>query len=214
MRHRSAQPATVRGIPLPDAAEAPALDLSSALQRRRTCRRFGGQSLRLAALATILGQVRGRDGVAPALCPDHLVCHVFAMRVGGLTPGVYRHDPAGHRLALLRACDANALEEELVSILIGQPYVRGSAAAVLLSGELDRVVAEQARPAAFAAWLIGAGALAQRLLVTATALQVQSFVSAALDEAHVRESTAGESGHAAFPAHLVAFGGAEHDIEP
>ena len=87
-------------------------------------------------------------------------------------------------------------------------------AAVLLSGELDRLVAEQARPVAFASWLIAAGALAQRLLVTAQVLGVESFVSAAIDEARVRESTAGESGRAVFPAHLVAFGGAEEGGEP
>ncbi len=189
----------LRALPLPRAL--PATPLDALLARRRTVRAFGGRALALDDLAFVLGHGLGSALGAP---PAHLVCHLIVLRADGIAPGVYEYRPGAHALRPVRAGAAAALEAELIGLLAGQRYAAGSAVAVLLAGDLDRVVAERRHPAALRTWLIGLGALAQRLILLGQACGADSFLSAAIDEARARALTG--SGPGVVPFHQVAFG--------
>jgi hypothetical protein len=221
--HRSSVPATVhRGeraeaepvrsgaivLPTPDAL--PATPLDELLHRRRTCRQFDGRPLDRGTLSFVLAHAFEGGNV-----PEYLTVHVLAMRVDGIPSGVYRYLRVPHGLELVRACGPERLEQQVVEMLIGQTYVIGSGAGLLMSGDLDALVARYAAPSALRTWLVRLGALAQRMILLGHARGVQSFLSAAiLDDAAAR-CTAGSVGGAIVPMHQVVFGhgdAGEHDF--
>ncbi|RFU43274.1 SagB/ThcOx family dehydrogenase [Actinomadura logoneensis] len=92
-----------RYLPLPPSAES-RMELGEAVRRRRSVRAFTGASVDLPRLAALLraggghtrhptarGVPRRSPPSGGALYPVDL--HVAALRIGGLDPGIYLHDP-------------------------------------------------------------------------------------------------------------------------
>jgi hypothetical protein len=194
---------------LPTTRERPKLDIEACLQRRRTCREFSGATLELGTLATLLA-----DASSSAPLPEQLVMHLLVMRVTGLQPGVYRVEPNALALAQLRDGSTEQIEAQLVRTLIGQPYVIGSAVAVLLSARLDALIAARPAESTLRAYLIEIGMLAQRLLLCGHAFELDSFLSAAILEHEARALTMGDIDGSMSPIHLVAFGRSVRRCEP
>jgi hypothetical protein len=172
----------------------PEIDVQAALHRRRTCREFAGTPLDLGTLETLLS--RATDG---SPLPSRLAIHLVVMRVIGLESGIYRYLPDTHAITPVHHEHTEQLEAQLVRTLIGQPYVVGTAVAVLMSGNPIE--------SSLRAWLIEIGMLAQRLLLAGHAFELDSFLSAAILEHEARALTAGDIDASMSPIHLVAFGG-------
>jgi hypothetical protein len=131
---------------------------------------------------------------------------VLALRVDGVPSGVYRYARAPHRLELARAEGAGRLEQEMTEMLIGQTYVAGSAAGLLISGDLDALITARPHPSALRGWLVRVGMLAQRLILLGHAGGVQSFLSAAILSEAASRCTAGAVSGAIVPVHQVVLG--------
>jgi hypothetical protein len=196
------KPISTQPRPLPAPLELPELALEATLHRRRTCREFAGTPLEIGTLATLLARA-----TRCARLPPQLAVHLVVMRVAGLEPGVYRHLPDEHAIVPLHHASTEQLEAQLVRTLIGQPYVIGTAVAVLMSGQLDALITERPADSTLRAWLIEVGMLGQRLLLAGHALQIDSFLSAAILEHEARALTVGDIDASMSPIHLVAFGG-------
>jgi len=111
-RGKSAVPPTIITPPAP-AHDGP-MSLEKALSKRRSIRAFRDEALTLAEVGQLLWATQGisdSDGrrTAPsagALFP--LEVYAVVGRVGGHAPGVYRHQPRDHTLALVSAGDRRA----------------------------------------------------------------------------------------------------------
>ncbi|HVH97817.1 MAG TPA: nitroreductase family protein [Enhygromyxa sp.] len=189
--------------PLPSPNELPERPLEAILQRRRTCREFAGTPVELLTLASLLAHATGS-----AALPEQVFLHLLVMRVTGLEPGVYRYSPCDHAIALVSRASDEQVEAQLVRTLIGQPYARGAAVALLLSARVEALVATRPTDAALRGCLVEIGMLAQRLLLSGHAIELDSFLSAAILEHEARTLTMGDIDASMSPMHLVAFGAA------
>jgi len=202
-------------VPLPQPEPLPAKLLHEIFKARRTCRDFLGHQLKLEHLSFILAHAlcapckNSAYSANAASLPEELVCHLFAMRVTGLDPGIYAYRPITHELGLVRALSSQALEQEMTELLIGQTYVVGSAAGILISGNLDRLIQNDGRQSTYRKWLVRVGSLAQRFILLGHAKDITSFLSAAINTQATRRITNGAVGGTVKPAHMVVFGGRE-----
>lgn len=115
------------------------IDVLEAIARRRSHRSFLPVELVLDELAMLLWATQGvRRTLAPGVtlrtvpsagCRHVLESYVLAMRVKGLSPGVYRYLPIEHQLLLERRDER--LPDQLVPAVLGQRFV-AEAAVVLV----------------------------------------------------------------------------------
>ena len=194
-------------IPLPAPVSFPHTSLANVLYRRRTCRNFNGRSVPLDLLSSVLH--RGIARASAHFPPFAVQYHLIVLRAGGLASGSYIYDAARHAVAALRQRESTDLEQDLVQMLIGQKYVKGCAAALLLWLDTASLVIGDPGPAAFRKWLIATGALAQRLIVLGCALGLETFLSAAIHDAYARHITCNRLKDRYVPMHCVAFGYAD-----
>lgn len=178
-----ARPAAVVALPPPDTRGG--LPLSQALASRRSVRRFGAQSLVLAAVSQLLWAAQGITAAggrrtapsAGALYPIEL--HLVALRVEGLIAGAYRYLPASHAL---QGSDAEVTGTALQQAARGQTAV-GAAAAVLVVTAVEARTAGKygARAGRYIAF--EAGAASQNLALQVAALGLGTVVIGAFDDA-------------------------------
>jgi SagB-type dehydrogenase family enzyme len=179
------------------------LTLENALQRRRSVRRYTGDSITLESLGALLRSAAGvtSESRAPlagggeaqlafrtvasagGLYPIDVV--VAAMRVSRVPRGVYRYDPSGSQLvpfagedAVERLLCAFAVREELISL-------RRANALLLLVGQPWRSMRKYG-PRGMRFVFIEAGGIAQNVALAATALGLGSVDCASTydDEIH------------------------------
>jgi len=156
-----------RSIPLP-APEA--LDVPKVILRRRSARSYSGASVPLDALGQTLGYSLGRgDGArAPRLATRDaglLSCHVVALEVDGLDPGLYAVEGAGEALLPLAM---GSLRERLFHLSLGQEIAQRAAAVVIYTAPAaDSIAAFGDR--AYRYLHLEAGMAGQRLQLAAQA---------------------------------------------
>ncbi len=177
---------------LPPPGREPAMSLSEALASRCTRRELAPEPLSLEQLADLLWAAQGvRDSAtgartAPSAAAQYPLRLLVAVRaVDGLEPGLYRYDPAGHRLDPAAAGDPGPA---LTRAAIGdQPWVGEAAAVIAIAADtaaINRHFASQ-RPAGRRgeryAW-IEAGAAAQNAHLAATALGLAMVLVGGFDD--------------------------------
>ena len=111
------------------------IPLIEAINRRRSRRKYTDAALTLEELSFLLWSCQGIEKVTPgprafrtvpsAGCRHPFETYILVNRVEGLSAGLYRYLPVGHRLCLLRADDDVALEIHAAS---EEQYVLESAA--------------------------------------------------------------------------------------
>jgi SagB-type dehydrogenase family enzyme len=173
-------------IPLPAPHKRGDLSVESALQSRRSVRRYKETALSKEALGQILWAAQGitRESDSPpdfwgdrvwtgglrtapsagALFP--LDVYLAVGDVEGLPPGVYRYLPGKHALEHTLGGDCR---EELTKAALGQVYVREGAAVLIISGVYARSAAKYGSRAQRYTH-IEAGAVGQNIYLQAESL--------------------------------------------
>lgn len=173
-------------------------DFPRVLEGRRTWRRFSRGSLSLPSLATLLGltfrlrrraPARGDDRITLRTSPSPgarhaLEAYVLALRVKGLSRGLYHYAADRHQLERLTS---TATRKQLLGYLPTQYWYGDAAALVLITAVFPRVWWRYDYPRAYRAVLIEAGHFCQTFLLTATWLGLAPFCSMALADTRIEE---------------------------
>jgi SagB-type dehydrogenase family enzyme len=171
-------------------------EFASVLLDRRTWRGFGSRPVPLARLATLLhltfgAQMEGRTSAgvrvlfktSPSSGARHPIeAYVFAVRVAGLSRGLYHYAPDTGRLHLVRQ---GGSPRRLVEYLGGQWWFAGAGAVVFLTAVLPRVWSRYGHPRAYRSLLLGAGHLCQTFCLVATWLKLAPFCTQALADSRI-----------------------------
>lgn len=122
-------------VPMDGQQRIPSMDLASAIQGRRSHRRFRADPLTLEELSFLLWATQGiRDVrgagtafrvVPSAGCRHALETYLCVLNVTGLDVGLYRYLPIEHQLLLIRA--DRRLPERVASAALNQSFVGASA---------------------------------------------------------------------------------------
>jgi SagB-type dehydrogenase family enzyme len=195
-----------RTIALPAVRRDSGVALEKTLSARRSVREFGAASLRLPEVAQLLWAAQGVTApggyrTAPsagALYP--LEIYAVAARVEKLAPGVYRYDPAGHRLVAIASDDRGG---ELARAAYGQNWLSAAPLILALTG-VERRTTRKYGQRGERYVLLEAGHAAQNTLLQAVALGLGATVVGAFDDDGVRKVLDLEAGER--PLYLIPVG--------
>lgn len=170
--------------PLPEVRHDGPLSVERALASRRSLRSYSEAPLALAEVAQLLWAAQGvthSDGLrtapsAGALYP--LEIHLVAGEVSGLAPGVYRYDPARHRL---RQQVEGDLRQALAEKALEQSWVADAPALLVITAVVQRTARKYGRRAERYV-LIEAGHAAQNVYLQAEALGLGTVIVGAFED--------------------------------
>jgi len=167
-------------------------DLGELLLRRRTKRWFVPHPLSLDQLSTLLffswGMTASRKTsiderilrTSPSGgCRHPIEVYALIHNVSGLNPGIYHYSVRRHGLELLVEKPIGA---DFVRFCSGQKWVENAAVMFVMTALFERTMWRYRFPRAYRVVQIEAGHLGQTLQLAATALRVDSFVTAALQD--------------------------------
>jgi SagB-type dehydrogenase family enzyme len=166
------------------------------LLARRTWRGFGRRAIRREDLGTLLdlsfgAQMAGRPQsggeVLFKTSPSGGACHpieayVLALRVSGLTRGLYHFSPRSSRLYRIRK---GSTARQAVGYLAGQKWFGGAAVVVFMTAVLPRFWRRYSYARSYRAVLLEAGHVCQTFCLVATWLGLAPFCTMALDDSRV-----------------------------
>jgi SagB-type dehydrogenase family enzyme len=201
---------------LPDPWRGLRGEFAQVLQARRTRREFTGEPLTCQQLATVLGctfglTARMRD---PALGPyllktspsggaRHAVeAYPIVLAVDDVPPGIYHYSVRQHGLTTI---SEGGYSEELLEICANQSWVQQAAAAIVLTGVIERSAWKYRQAHAYRVLLLDVGHLGQTFQLVCTALGLGPFTSAALHSAPVT-ALLGIDGMGEVPLCVLAVG--------
>jgi SagB-type dehydrogenase family enzyme len=156
------------GLP-PPAASSRAFGEVARGRRSALDFRGGSLSISLPQLAAIL-DAAARPFQADFAAVPTVSLYVYAHRVDGLTPGVYRHWPARAELELVRPGDQRAAAAELS---LGQDLAGNACAAFSMIADLDRATRVYG-PRGYRYAHFEAGAIGHRMYLTAEAVGLRA----------------------------------------
>ena len=191
---------TIKGaykLPLPPSA-FPDSEFIRTLMARKTHREFSKQEVTLEAISRLLSLVWGVTGyiyspvfgkLARKTSPSAGARHpgevyLVALRVKGLSPGLYHYHPAYHRLETIRA---SATPEKAWRYCARQDFARNAAALFLMTAVFRRTMWKYHLPRAYRVVLLDAGHLCQTFCLVATWLGLAPFCTAALKDTLIEE---------------------------
>ena len=168
------------------------------LMARRTHREFLPRDLPLEAVSRLLALVWGFTGsldtpmfgklprrTSPSGGARHPgEVYLMALRVDGLSPGLYHYHSARHRLELVNR-DVSAAKA--AQYCAHQEYAGKAAALFLMTAAFPRTMWKYHRPRAYRVVLLDAGHLAQTFCLVATWLGLAPFCTAALEDSLIEK---------------------------
>jgi SagB-type dehydrogenase family enzyme len=170
----------------------PGVDLTAAIGRRRSRRRFLDTPLSLEEVSFLLWATQGiqqmlpsgnaRRTVPSAGCRHALETYLSAHRITGLKPGLYRYLPAEHQLLLEYPDDE--LNRKIVPATLGQPFT-GKAAAVFIWTAVPERMEWRYDIAAHKVILLDAGHVCQNLYLACEAIGAGTCAIAAYHQEHI-----------------------------
>jgi SagB-type dehydrogenase family enzyme len=110
--------------------------------------------------------------------------YLLAMRVRGLSQGLYHYDCLNHRLERLKAVPAI---NKAVEYAAGQKFLRDASALFLMTAVFPRVMWKYRFPRAYRVVLLDAGHLCQTFCLVATWLGMAPFCTAALNDSLIEQ---------------------------
>lgn len=184
-------------VSLPGSFEEFDGDFWSVLRSRRTIRSFGPSAISLHDFSTVLRWTWGATGImvdevlgdyvlktSPSGGARHPVeVYPVALRVEGLSRGLYHYSVRRDCLVLLRAEDFD--DGLLVKLCAGQPWVAGSAAVFFMTGAVERMMWKYRQSHAYRVLHLDAGHLGQTFHLVCTNLGLAPFTTAAIDASAV-----------------------------
>lgn len=189
-------------LPAPALESLDYVSLLTVLKNRKTSRYFSGEPMTLEDLSTLLfasvGLIHG-DTWSESTCSNLKIIgirkstpasgglhaeetYVAAYHVTDLAPGIYHYRPQDHKLTLL---SPGNFEEKIISINYKQFYSRGLSCGFYLTSRLDKLWWKYKHSRAFKPALLDLGHVSQTFLLTATALNLQTWLTAAFKEKEV-----------------------------
>jgi SagB-type dehydrogenase family enzyme len=169
-----------------------AIDLSEALQRRQSRRRYASLPLTLAELSFLLWATQGvRQVLSPAAvlrtvpsagCRHAFETYLCVLKVEGLTEGIYRYLPLDHALILEQ--QPEYLASDLVDGALGQAFC-ASAAVTFVWTALPARMEWRYGDAAHKVIALDAGHLCQNLYLACEAIQAGTCAIAAYRQARM-----------------------------
>jgi SagB-type dehydrogenase family enzyme len=171
---------------------APDGEFLRVLLARRTHREFSTSPVPLTAISHLLYYTWGVTGylstplgrlfhkTSPSGGARHPVeVYLLALRVKGLSPGLYHYNVRSHRLELLRE---GRMHSKAVQYCGGQEWVKDAAALFLMTAVFARSMWKYRFARAYRIVLLDAGHLCQTFCLTATWLGLAPFCTAALKD--------------------------------
>lgn len=187
-------------IPLPagrDRSELPPVE--TILLRRRSNRPWRREAVALTDVATILHlaseelvEIRRKvERVLPEQ-PSALLhsaftaleIYVVAHAVEGLEPGLYHYAPDQGALELVRP---GALRDEMQRMCVGQQRAGSGGVSFIVTGVWERYMYRYRYPHAYRTLLVNSAELAQKIILLATAVELNTFLTPAFDDAYADE---------------------------
>jgi len=172
--------------------QIPDTEFARVLKSRKTHRQFSDTALPLAVVSQLLFCTWGVMGYLPTLygqaphksSPSGGARHpgevyLLALKIRGLSPGLYYYDPKNHSLVVLR--DGH-MEKKAVEYCAGQAHVKNAAALFLMTAVFPRSMWRYRFARAYRVVLLDAGHLCQTFCLTATWLGLAPFCTAALKD--------------------------------
>lgn len=189
-------------LPAPNLEMLDQVSLLSTFKKRKTCRHFSGEAIALENLSTLLFasfglihgdswsesknaslKIIGMRKSAPASGGMHAEeLYVVVYRVNGLNPGIYHYRPQDHKLTLIQSGN---FEEKIISINYKQFYSRGLACGVYLTSRFDKLWWKYKHSKSYKIALLDLGHASQNFLLSATALNLQTWLTGAFEEREV-----------------------------
>jgi len=137
---------TVFALPQPDELEIPSMDLLTAIENRKSVRKFAPGWLSLQELAYLLWTTQGVKRVTPrpatlrtvpsAGSRHPLETYLWVHRVEGLVPGIYRYKAIGHSLVQLDTSEGWG--EKLSEACYKQQFVGDAAVSFFWAADVYR----------------------------------------------------------------------------
>lgn len=172
--------------------------IGQVLANRRTHRDFTDAAISLDSCATLMqytfGVTRFQDtGVfgtqlvktSPAGGSRHdTEAYVFAFRIDGIDPGIYHYNVMEHSLEHLGDLPSR---EDLLAIFAAQPHCVDAALSIVTTTFLSRIAHKYRHPRAYRIWMYNIGHVGQTFALTATALGLGPFQTAAFEDMRVAE---------------------------
>jgi SagB-type dehydrogenase family enzyme len=194
---------TVKGAKktLPPVRAFPDSEFIRVLKARKTHRQFSKQEVTLEAVSQLLSLVWGVTGYLYSPVFGKLLhktspsggarhpgeVYVMALRVKGLSPGLYHYHPAHHHL---KRISTNATRDRAWLYCARQDYVRNAAALFLMTAVFRRTMWKYHLARAYRVVLLDAGHLCQTFCLVATWLGLAPFCTAALKDTLIEEDLA------------------------
>jgi SagB-type dehydrogenase family enzyme len=186
------------------------------LRQRRTWRRFGTKSCSLADLSDVLGltfgvqrwvELPGIGRVALKSSPSGgsrhpIECYVIALRVDGLTRGLYHYRPDTHAMERL---PGRIGPSDVQRFLPGQPWLASSSAVVLMTAVFARTRWRYPTGRAYRVILAEAGHLCQTFCLAATWRALAPFCTMAIADTLI-ERRLGIDGASEAVIYAAGFG--------
>jgi len=176
----------------------PDSEFSRVLMMRKTHRRFSKQEVTLEAVSQLLSLVWGVNGYLYSARFGKLLhktspsggarhpgeVYLMALRVKGLSPGLYHYHPAHHHLETIRA---NATREKAWLYCARQNFAKNAGALFLMTAVFRRTMWKYHLARAYRVVLLDAGHLCQTFCLVATWLGLAPFCTAALKDTLIEE---------------------------
>lgn len=202
-------------IALPS-APAPEDEFVRVLMARQTHRDYSRANISLDAISALLYYTWGATGRIDAPPFGQLLhktspsggarhpgeVYLLAMRVEGLSPGLYHYDAVRHRLSYLRSVPA---KKKAVSYSADQEFVKDASAVFLMTAVFPRTMWKYRFARAYRVVLLDAGHLCQTFCLVATWLGLAPFCTAALKDSEI-EKDLGIDGISETALYLAAVG--------
>jgi SagB-type dehydrogenase family enzyme len=163
------------------------------LHARKTHREFTPGAVPLSDVSHLLSTVWGVQGHRPSPIFGQLFhktspsggarhpgeVYVIAHDVEGLKPGIYHYDPVKHRLATIHV---GTMRAKTWRYSVHQKHARDAAALFVMTAVFPRTMWKYHAARAYRVVLLDAGHLCQTFLLTATAMGLGPFCTAALND--------------------------------